>query len=123
MKDLEEELSYSNDLEIIEKRRFVKQNDWRDASPVLITILGSSLPDTNKVWFTRTRIQLFVDRLRQCSECFSFLHPTRVCEKSPIYASCGIPHSSVCVNSEKCNNCGGQQKSTSQSYPFFKREQ
>ncbi|GBO19476.1 hypothetical protein AVEN_70731-1 [Araneus ventricosus] len=38
------ELTKNNEIEIVEIRRFVKQNNTRETSPVLVTMLGTRLP-------------------------------------------------------------------------------
>ncbi|GFS91739.1 putative RNA-directed DNA polymerase from transposon X-element [Trichonephila clavipes] len=49
--DVAIELKNSNDLDIVEIRRFVKPNSRQEASPVLITILGINTPECVKLWF------------------------------------------------------------------------
>ncbi|GBM34878.1 hypothetical protein AVEN_116746-1 [Araneus ventricosus] len=53
------ELTKNNEIEIVEMRRFVKQNNTRETSPVLVTMLGTRLPGYMKIWFTNQRIQSF----------------------------------------------------------------
>ncbi|GBO19876.1 hypothetical protein AVEN_111899-1, partial [Araneus ventricosus] len=117
------ELSKNNEIEIVEIRRFVKQNNTRKSSPVLVTMLGTRLPGYMKIWFTNQRIQSFIDRPRQCTKCYSFMHPSRVCEKTPVCHSCGAIHSGICQVPQKCVNCQGDHSATSKGCPLYIKEQ
>ncbi|GBM15335.1 hypothetical protein AVEN_210958-1 [Araneus ventricosus] len=57
--EVAEELTRNNGIEIVEMRRFVKQNNTREKSPVLVTKLGTRLPGYMKIWFTNKKIQSF----------------------------------------------------------------
>ncbi|GBL79846.1 hypothetical protein AVEN_28913-1 [Araneus ventricosus] len=117
------ELSKNNEIEIVEIRRFVKQNNTRVTSPILVTMLGTRLPGYMKIWFTNQRIQFFIDRPRQCTKFYSFMHPSRVCEKTPVCHSCGAIHSGICQVSQKCVNCQGDHSATSKGCPLYIKEQ
>ncbi|GBO18643.1 hypothetical protein AVEN_7462-1 [Araneus ventricosus] len=117
------ELSENNEIEIAEIRRFVKQNNIRETSSVLVTMLGTRLPGYMKIWFTNQRIQSFIDRPRQCTKCYSFMHPARVCEKTPVCHSCGAIHSGICQVPQKCVNCQGDNSATSKGCPLYIKEQ
>ncbi|GBN57688.1 hypothetical protein AVEN_216005-1 [Araneus ventricosus] len=84
-------------------RRFVKPNSSQETSPVLVTILGTYLPDSVKFWFINQKLRPFIDRPRQCTKCFSFSHPTRVCEK---FQAC---HLSGTVHVAMSRTCKVQQ--------------
>ncbi|GBN35311.1 hypothetical protein AVEN_172071-1 [Araneus ventricosus] len=78
LEELASELSCSNDIVITHMRRFVKQNTQPEAAPVLITILGTTLPEHIKRWFIHQRINLFIDRPRMCNSifpCNKNMHP------------------------------------------------
>ncbi|GFW77405.1 uncharacterized protein TNCV_2497981 [Trichonephila clavipes] len=77
--DVATELKNSNDIEIVEIRRFIKKNSRQEASPVLITILGINTPECVKLWFFNHRALLFIDKSRQCNNCYSFTHSSRFC--------------------------------------------
>ncbi|GBM52541.1 hypothetical protein AVEN_230570-1 [Araneus ventricosus] len=59
LEELAEELSRNKDIGITHMRRFVKQNSSSEVSPVLVTILGTYLPDSVKIWFINQKIQAF----------------------------------------------------------------
>ncbi|GBM18080.1 hypothetical protein AVEN_75509-1 [Araneus ventricosus] len=59
LEELANELSCNNDIVISHMRRFVKPNSSQETSPVLITILGTYLPDSVKIWFINQKIQPF----------------------------------------------------------------
>ncbi|GBM20024.1 hypothetical protein AVEN_77940-1 [Araneus ventricosus] len=65
LEELANELSCNNDIVTSHMRRFVKPNSSQETSPVLITILGTYLPDSVKIWFINKKIQPFIDRPRQ----------------------------------------------------------
>ncbi|GBM07291.1 hypothetical protein AVEN_187849-1 [Araneus ventricosus] len=74
MEELAEEIQGENDLDVIEMRRVLKQNSVKDMSPVLITVLSTTIPDEIKIWFINQKIQHFIDRPRQCTKCYSLAH-------------------------------------------------
>ncbi|GFT65578.1 uncharacterized protein TNCV_1353011 [Trichonephila clavipes] len=62
LNEIAKELQETNNFEIIEMRRFIKTGSQQQFSPVLITILGTTLPETVKLWFINHRIQNFIDK-------------------------------------------------------------
>ncbi|XP_055932858.1 uncharacterized protein LOC129962882 [Argiope bruennichi] len=123
LKEVADELRQFNDIEIREMRRFVKQNSTQQTSPILATILGTSLPDSVKLWLTIQKIRPFIYRPRQCSKCYSFLHPSRICSKDQVCQLCGTEHVGNCRNPVKCLNCQGSHAATSQACPLYVKEQ
>ncbi|GFX20007.1 uncharacterized protein TNCV_1435671 [Trichonephila clavipes] len=103
-------------------RRFIKTGSQQQFSPVLITILGTTLPETVKLWFINHRIQNFIDKPRQCTTCFSFLHSTRFCQKTAICINCGDSHSGQCSNNSRCINCKGDHPANSLNCPEYIKE-
>ncbi|GBN36500.1 hypothetical protein AVEN_10564-1 [Araneus ventricosus] len=61
MEELAEEIQGKYDLDVVEMRRFLKQNSVKDTSPVLITVLGTSIPEAIKIWFINHKIHHFID--------------------------------------------------------------
>ncbi|GFS94174.1 uncharacterized protein TNCV_3786391 [Trichonephila clavipes] len=109
LEELSAELQDSNNFEIVEIRRFIKSGTNPEISPVLITILGTVLSDNVKLWFINHKIQLFIDKPRQCTKCFSFSHPSRFCQSPAICCNCGSSHSGECTVNANCIyiNCKG----------------
>ncbi|GFS64156.1 uncharacterized protein TNCV_3945171 [Trichonephila clavipes] len=105
LEELSAELQDSNNFEIVEIRRFIKSGTNPEISPVLITILGTVLPDNVKLWFINHKIQLFIDKPRQCTKCFSFSHPSRFCQSPAICCNCGSSHSGESTVNANCINC------------------
>ncbi|GFX40300.1 uncharacterized protein TNCV_4319331 [Trichonephila clavipes] len=122
LNEIAKELQETNNFEIIEMRRFIKTGSQQQFSPVLITILGTTLPETVKLWFINHRIQNFIDKPRQCTTCFSFLHSTRFCQKTAICINCGDPHSGQCSNNSRCINCKGDHPANSLNCPEYIKE-
>ncbi|GFY29240.1 probable RNA-directed DNA polymerase from transposon BS [Trichonephila clavipes] len=102
LEELSAELQDSNNFEIVEIRRFIKSGINPEISPVLITILGTVLPDNVKLWFINHKIQLFIDKPRQCTKCFSFSHPSRFCQSPAICCNCGSSHSGEYTVNANC---------------------
>ncbi|GBN17051.1 hypothetical protein AVEN_63798-1 [Araneus ventricosus] len=123
LEELAKEIQDKNDCLVVELRRFVKLNSNKAISPVLITILGTTVTETIKLWFIRQRIQPFVDRPRQCNKCFVYTHGTRICDKSNICFCCGGDHIGPCQQPTKCVNCSGSHNAKSRSYPIYIQEQ
>ncbi|GFV10955.1 uncharacterized protein TNCV_4707181 [Trichonephila clavipes] len=120
--EIAKELQETNSFEIIEMRRFNKTGSQQQFSPVLITILGTTLPETVKLCFINHRIQNFIDKPRQCTTCFSFLHSTRFCQKTAICIDCGDSHSGQCSNNSRCINCKGDHAANSLNCPEYIKE-
>ncbi|GFX26201.1 putative RNA-directed DNA polymerase from transposon X-element [Trichonephila clavipes] len=120
--DVAIELKNSNDLDIVEIRRFVKPNSRQEASPVLITILCINTPECVKLWFFNHRIQLFIDKPQQCSKCFSYIHLSRFCSSPIRCINCGESHAEQCINSSNCINCKGDHPANSPNCPNFIKE-
>ncbi|GBO13866.1 hypothetical protein AVEN_33858-1 [Araneus ventricosus] len=59
LEELVNELSCNIDIVITHMRRFVKPNSSQETSPVLVTILGTYLPDSVKIWFIKTKNSAF----------------------------------------------------------------
>ncbi|GBM31120.1 hypothetical protein AVEN_255068-1 [Araneus ventricosus] len=123
LEELTNEIQDKNDCLVVELRRFVKLNSNKVISPVLITILGTTVPETIKLWFIRQRIQPFVDRPRQCNKCFVYRHGTRTCDKNNICSSCRGDYIGPCQQSPKCVNCSGSHNAKSRSCPVCIQEQ
>ncbi|GBL75451.1 hypothetical protein AVEN_194630-1 [Araneus ventricosus] len=123
LEELAAEIEDKNDCIVVEMRQFLKQNSPKEMSPVLITILGTTVPEAIKIWFVHQRLQKFIDRPRQCNKCFSFMHPSRICDKTIIYYLCGVVHIGPCQQPEKCINCNGPHNAKSRSCPSYITEQ
>ncbi|GBL72944.1 hypothetical protein AVEN_128126-1 [Araneus ventricosus] len=119
MEELAEEIQGKNDMDIIEMRRFLKQNSVKDMSPVLITVLGTTIPDEIKIWFINQKIQHFIDHPRQCTKCYSLAHASRICDKTNVCFLCSEEHVGPCQGPEKCINCKGPHNAKSNSCPAY----
>ncbi|GFX91010.1 uncharacterized protein TNCV_2283021 [Trichonephila clavipes] len=121
LNEIAKELQETNDFQIIEMTRFIKTGSQQQFSPVLIAILGTTLPETVKLWFINHRIQNFIDKPRQCT-CFSFLHSARFCQKTAICINYGVSHSGQCSNNSRCINCKGDHPANSLNCPEYIKE-
>ncbi|GFS50984.1 uncharacterized protein TNCV_1325161 [Trichonephila clavipes] len=120
--DVTTELKNSNGIEIVEIRRFIKKNGRQEASPVLITILGINTPECVKLWFFNHRTQLFIDKPRQCNNCYSFTHSSSLCPSDVRCINCGGSRSGQCTNPSNCTNCKGDHPANSPNCPTFIKE-
>lgn len=120
---LANEIEKKNDMYIVEMRRFVKQNSSNKTSPILITVMGTTIPESVHMVMIHQKIQHFVDRPRYCNKCFSFSHPTRVCDKAEHCYLCSEIHKGPCKNVEKCINCEGPHNAKSKKCPAYLNEQ
>ncbi|GBL89211.1 Transmembrane 7 superfamily member 3 [Araneus ventricosus] len=123
LEELSKEIQDKNGCLVVEMRHFVKPNSSKVTSPVLITILGTTVPETIKFWFIRQRIQPFVDRPRQCNKCYVYMHGARTCDKNNICFCCGGDHIGPCHQPPKCVNCSGSHNAKSRSCPVYIQEQ
>ncbi|GBL90677.1 hypothetical protein AVEN_219345-1 [Araneus ventricosus] len=57
LEELAAEIEDKNDCILVEMRRFLKQNSTKEVSPVLIIILGTTVPEAVKIWFVHQRVQ------------------------------------------------------------------
>ncbi|GFW76380.1 uncharacterized protein TNCV_1581591 [Trichonephila clavipes] len=73
LEELSAELQDSNNFEIVEIRRFIKSGTNPEISPVLITILGTVLPDNVKLWFINIRFNYSLTNLDNAPNVSVFL--------------------------------------------------
>ncbi|GIY60940.1 uncharacterized protein CEXT_362541 [Caerostris extrusa] len=118
LSELAAEIMHKNDMEVVELRRFVKLNSTQEFSPVLVTILGTFLLDSIKIWFTNQKIRQFVNRVRKCLHCYDFTHAARVCDRN-ICPRCGVNNEGLCHGPEKCIHCAGPNSATSKICPVI----
>ncbi|GBL98769.1 hypothetical protein AVEN_8653-1 [Araneus ventricosus] len=122
VEELAKEIQEKNDMDVIEMRRFLKQNSVKDMSPVLITVLGTTIPDEIKIWFNNQKIQHFIDRPLQYTKCYSLAHASRICDRTNVCFLCGEEHVGPCQGPEKCINCKGPHNAKSTSCPAYIKE-
>lgn len=122
LEELCKELQEINNIEIVEIRRFLKPGTYPEICPVLITVLGTIIPESIKLWLVNHKIQLFIDKPRQCGKCFSYMHPTRFCHNQTLCYNCGISHTGTCNNKVSCINCKGDHPANCQTCPTYAKE-
>lgn len=84
--DLEE-----NNIHAFEVRCFLKFHNKVASSTgtVLVTKLGTALPDSVKLWYQYHRISIFIDRPKHCDRCCKFTHSTKSCKQNIVCIKCG----------------------------------
>lgn len=120
--EIAKELSSSNNINILELRRFIRRDSNPELSPILVTTLGTSLPLEIKIWLTIHQIRQFIDRPRQCLKCFKFNHVTSKCNSSQLCTTCGTHHEGPCSLKLSCTNCSGEHRSDYNQCPFRLKE-
>ena len=120
--DLAQEISVTNNIHILELRRFARKGQTNGSSPVLITILGTRLPSEIKLWFSIQNVKQFVDRPRQCTKCFCFNHPTLKCSAEQLCVTCGTVHEGPCTSPVKCVRCSGPHRADYNQCPSRQAE-
>lgn len=124
--ELKEELEAENALKIHNLRRFTKKlyNTQVPSEIVLVTIFGRIIPDHIKIWLSRQKVKIFIDRPRQCSKCLLFNHPTKYCKSTQKCDRCSEEHiNNQCKNEIKCSNCKNNHIASSQECPAYKKEE
>ncbi|GBN06655.1 hypothetical protein AVEN_137060-1 [Araneus ventricosus] len=116
LEELASELSYSYE------KICQAKHPTAEAAPVLITIVGTTLPEYVKMWFIHQRINLFIDRPRTCNKCFSFFHATRTCTLNPACHQCGQMHASIYQGPIHCINCKGNHSALDKNCPHYIKE-
>ena len=122
--DIAEELEEQG-IVAIEVRRFLRKNkgDLLPTPTILVTKLGTHIPQYVKLWYQRHKLALFWDKPRPCLNCFKFNHGTKVCKKEKVCVKCGGNHTSECKETSlKCSNCNGAHSATDKSCPHYLRE-
>ena len=122
--EVAKDLMAANNINIFEMRRFSRLNSPREVSPVLVTILGNSLPNEIKLWFSLHKIRQFIDRPRQCRKCHKYNHSESKCpsQANPICVNCGTQHEGVCQAAPHCCNCEGNHRADYNQCPTRQEE-
>lgn len=105
-----DEISEENQLKIVEMRRFLKrgQKGLFPTQTVLVTILGTTIPEYIRCWQVSQSISIFSDSPRNCNRCFKFNHSTKACTaEKQVCVRCGKNSHSQdkCDDEMKCVNC------------------
>lgn len=120
------EIEEENDIKVKEIRRFIKRTDTGTVptETVLVTKLGRTLPEYAKLFFTRHKLRIFVDKPRQCQKCFRFDHNTQSCSKIQKCGNCGENHENEGCNNPKlsCTNCGEEHRATDRKCIMWVKE-
>lgn len=123
--DVKKDIEDENQVKVHSITRFTKKHNNRyiNTETVLITIYGRILPQYIKIWMTRNRINLFVDKPRQCQKCFGFDHPTKFCKQMQLCVRCGKSHDSECKETTCCLLCKGNHMANNKDCEFYKKEE
>lgn len=128
IQEIKEQLEEENDVKIHSLRRFTKKNrdTIEETETVLVTIYGRYLPEHVKLYMINRRIQVFIDRPRQCKKCYEYDHPIRFCKSEQICKKCGEKHLyTECQDKgkPKCALCNGEHQADDKECPNYKKEE
>ncbi|GFW71965.1 uncharacterized protein TNCV_4788541 [Trichonephila clavipes] len=121
LNEIAKELQETNNFEIIEMRRFIKTGSQQQFSPVLITILGTTLPERNcgsSIIEFKT-LSINPDNAQHVLVFFILLD---FAKKTAICINCGVSHSGQCSNNSRCINCKGDHPANSLNCPEYIKE-
>lgn len=106
LSEIDQEVSDSNNLKILELCWIIKKDSTKNHSPVLVMSLGISLPSEIKLFFLILQICQFIDYTSD-----KFNHTTFNCKPNQICATYGIQNEGLYSNLVSCSNCGGDHRS------------
>lgn len=110
--------------EVVKARRiFTKKNNQLVPTPlVVISFKGQSLPPEVKILGVFCRVELFIERVKQCRRCFFFGHYEAACKnEKEICMKCAQAHNFQSCPSTflQCVNCKGAHMATDKDCPEF----
>lgn len=121
LSELKIELEEMNELKVHEIRRFIRNKN--PTTTVLVTIIGTELPEKIKLWYQKIQINRFIDRPTQCHNCWNFGHPLKYCKEDERCSNCGLTkdaeHETPCSAPPKCRNCSGNHSATDKECPTY----
>lgn len=125
LEELKEEIEAENDLKVHSLRRFTRKIN-REQTPselVLVSVFGRLLPESIKLWMISRKIKLFVDRPRQCQNCWEYSHPTKYCRNEKRCKRCGKSHPQIeCKVEIECCLCHKNHVASSDECSLYKKE-
>ncbi|GFS68017.1 copper chaperone for superoxide dismutase [Trichonephila clavipes] len=122
LNEIAKELQETNNFET-EMRRFIKTGSQQQFSPVLITILGTTLPETVKLCGSSIIefkiLSINPDNVQHVLVFFILLD---FAKKTAICINCGDSHSGQCSTNSRCINCKGDHPANSLNCPEYIKE-
>ncbi|GBM09623.1 hypothetical protein AVEN_60261-1 [Araneus ventricosus] len=91
LEELAEEIKAKNNLDVVEMRRFLKQKSSKQTTPVLITVLGTTVPDSIKICEIHTGPCQGPEKCINCTgphDAKSYLCPAYIREKKVLELKC-----------------------------------
>lgn len=124
--------SISGDFEIISVKRLDRRNDkidspgansWVPSETVRIGFKGSSLPPHVYIYEIKAKVEPYIFPVTQCSRCWKFGHPTKMCpSKSIVCPKCSGKHENCVTTTFQCVNCKGSHMALQKICPVYTKE-
>ncbi|KAL7288555.1 hypothetical protein TKK_0017297 [Trichogramma kaykai] len=100
---------------------------WIPTRSIIRTFEGQVIPEYLYGWGARVKVEVYVQRVMQCYNCFKFGHTSKTCRSDKIYFNCGdLDHKGECpYKAPRCANCAkdnpedAKHVSVSSSCPKF----
>ena len=90
---------------------------------VILTFEDTNVPTYIYYENIRTEVRPFKPRPLQCFNCFSYGHPSRICQREKICSNCSKSFHGECEQPKFCLNCKGQHRPNEKNCVTNKREQ
>ncbi|CAH2094223.1 unnamed protein product [Euphydryas editha] len=121
--------SITSTAELIAVKRLNRRTDdgtqWTPSETIRLCFKGSSLPAFVYVYGVRTRIETYTFPVTQCSFCWRYGHPRKVCpKKKQVCVKCTKDHGNCEIVEDQfvCVNCRGNHMSLSSNCPVKIKE-
>ncbi|CAH2104239.1 unnamed protein product [Euphydryas editha] len=127
--DIYKNITCPNGIQIMSARRLNKrdivssEHPWLPSEAVRLCFRGPNVPAF--VYLDELRIKVFpyVFPVTQCSKCWKFGHPARLCSsKSVVCPKCGDNHVNCETSTFRCINCSGRHMAMYRNCPTYLRE-
>ncbi|XP_045783306.1 uncharacterized protein LOC123879569 [Maniola jurtina] len=119
--------SITSTAELIAVKRLNRRGDdglgWVVSETVRLCFKGSSVPAYVYVHGVRTRIDTYTFPVTQCTNCWKYGHPKKVCpKKKRVCPKCTENHENCEATKFYCVNCKGNHMSLNKECPIYAKE-
>ena len=109
------------------KRISVRRNgEMRTTNTYILTFSSPNLPQTVKIGYISTKVDLYIPNPMRCFKCQQYGHHISKCPNGPICAKCGSDEQNhgydICTGTLKCINCKGTHAAFARECPVWKEE-
>lgn len=127
LNDEEVKKSITSDVELLVAKRLARRSDdgsgWTPSECVRLCFRGSSLPPYIYVYGIRVKVDPYTFPVTQCSLCWTFGHPRKMCpRKKVVCPKCSKHHENCETTTFVCVNCNGNHIALSKKCPAYLKE-